>query len=357
MSSRAPVFYGASLSRWCFGSWGRPYSTFICIRLPRVDLGAGQSGRSFPGPGRLHPISRRSTRHCSWNRKSGTNTKSTRGREVQRVPSRRGRRAGGHPWRMGLLGYGIFWWFLGPMTLMPLWQGRSLDWSYQHGQELSGSLVGHIVYGLIVGVIYATADRLWVALFIESDPINRQPEPLGSRTVRSIGWGAVAGLLGGLVFLPIITLATGPSQLAGLVGGTSPVVGGIVHLCFSLAYCLESFRGTSRKVKSFSFERQKIWHAQHRAGCLIVPYSVLNPCDTFRRAAGSHPQPSRRHRLPLKSWSSSGSSEPTSVGIGLGWGVGVGDPSGLPVSSLSKSSASWICCPAGVACSSSGNSS
>ena len=131
------------------------------------------------------------------------------------------------------LGYGIFWWFLGPMTLMPLWQGRSLDWSYQHGQELYGSLVGHIVYGLIVGVIYATADRLWVALFIESDPINRQPEPLGSRTVRSIGWGAVAGLLGGLVFLPIITLATGPSQLAGLVGGTSPVVGVIVHLFIS----------------------------------------------------------------------------------------------------------------------------
>jgi hypothetical protein len=86
-------------------------------------------------------------------------------------------------------GYGIFWWFLGPMTLMPLWQGRSLDWSYHHGQELYGSLVGHVVYGLIVGTIYAAVDRLWIALFIESDPINRQPEAPGSRTVRSIGWG------------------------------------------------------------------------------------------------------------------------------------------------------------------------
>jgi uncharacterized membrane protein YagU involved in acid resistance len=95
------------------------------------------------------------------------------------------------------LGYGIFWWFLGPMTIMPLWQGRRLDWSYQHRQELFGSLVGHIVYGLIVGVIYAAVDRLWIALFIESDPINRQPEAPGSRTLRSIGWGAVAGLVGG----------------------------------------------------------------------------------------------------------------------------------------------------------------
>jgi hypothetical protein len=127
-------------------------------------------------------------------------------------------------------GYGIFWWFLGPMTLMPLWQGRRLDWSYQHGQELFGSLVGHVVYGLIVGIIYAAVDRLWIALFIESDPINRQPEAPGSRTVRSIGWGAVAGLVGGLLFLPIIAVVTGLSQIAGLVGSTSPVVGVMVHL-------------------------------------------------------------------------------------------------------------------------------
>src|SRR5258705_4038216 len=119
------------------------------------------------------------------------------------------------------------------MTLMPLWQGRNLDWSYLHGQELYGSLVGHVVYGLIVGTIYATADRLWIALFIESDPINRQPEPPGSRTVRSIGWGAVAGLVGGLVFLPIIAVVTGLSQLAGFVGGASPIVGVIVHLFIS----------------------------------------------------------------------------------------------------------------------------
>ena len=131
------------------------------------------------------------------------------------------------------LGYGTFWWFLGPMTIMPLWQGRGLDWSYHHGQELFGSLIGHVVYGLIVGVIYAAADRLWIALFIESDPINRQPEAPGSRTVRSIGWGAVAGLVGGLVFLPIIAVVTGLSKIAGVVGCTSPAVGVIVHLLSS----------------------------------------------------------------------------------------------------------------------------
>lgn len=54
------------------------------------------------------------------------------------------------------------------------------------------------VLSMAVGVIYAAVDRVWCALFIESDPINRQPEAPGSRTLRSIGWGALAGLVGGL---------------------------------------------------------------------------------------------------------------------------------------------------------------
>jgi len=128
------------------------------------------------------------------------------------------------------LGYGLFWWFLGPLTIMPFWQGRRLDWSYQHGQALFGSLIGHIVYGLMVGVIYAAVDRLWVALFIENDPIHRQPEAPGSRALRSIGWGAAAGLVGGLVCLPLIAAVTGWSSLAGLVGSSSPTLGVIVHL-------------------------------------------------------------------------------------------------------------------------------
>ncbi len=131
------------------------------------------------------------------------------------------------------LGYGIFWWFLGPMTVMPLWQGRRLDWSYQHAQELYGSLVGHIVYGLIVGLVYGAVDRLWAALFIESDPINREPEAPGSRTLQSIAWGVLAGLAWGLIFLPIIAAATGLTNIAGLVGSTSPAIGLLVHFLSS----------------------------------------------------------------------------------------------------------------------------
>jgi hypothetical protein len=94
------------------------------------------------------------------------------------------------------LAYGIFWWFLGPLTLKSLLQAQKPDWSLAHGQELFGSLIGHIVYGLIVGIIYAALDKLWVGFFIDSDPINRQPEGPGSRTLLSLGRGMAAGLVG-----------------------------------------------------------------------------------------------------------------------------------------------------------------
>jgi uncharacterized membrane protein YagU involved in acid resistance len=132
------------------------------------------------------------------------------------------------------LAYGIFWWFLGPLTLKSLLGAQRPDWSLAHGQELFGSLMGHIVYGLIVGVIYAALDRLWVAFFIDSDPINRQPEGPGSRTLLSLGRGAVAGFIGGLVFWPQIVAVDGLHWIARLAGGTSPSLGLIVHLAVSV---------------------------------------------------------------------------------------------------------------------------
>ena len=129
--------------------------------------------------------------------------------------------------------YGISWWFLGPMTILPLLEGRPLDWSYERGGELFGSFVGHIVYGLFVGLIYAIADRLWVGFFTDSDPINREPEGPGARTLYSLGWGAAASLAGGLLF-SLVMLATGAlPRVARLAGGTSPLLGFVVHLVIS----------------------------------------------------------------------------------------------------------------------------
>lgn len=131
------------------------------------------------------------------------------------------------------LAYGLFWWFLGPLTLLPILRGVAPDWSAKQGAALFGALVGHLVYGLLVGLIYALFDRLWVAFFIESDPLNRQPEGPGSRGLRSLGWGVLGSLVGGLAFA-FVMLATGSlTRVAGLVGSTSPALGFVVHVIIS----------------------------------------------------------------------------------------------------------------------------
>jgi hypothetical protein len=130
-------------------------------------------------------------------------------------------------------GYGMFWWFLGPLTIMPVWQGNRPDWSYTRASALFGSLIGHVIYGLIVGLIYAALDRLWIAFFKNSDPINREPEGAGSRFLYSLKWGAVASLAGGLLFSLVMMVIGFLPKVASLVGSTSIALGFVVHMLIS----------------------------------------------------------------------------------------------------------------------------
>jgi hypothetical protein len=106
------------------------------------------------------------------------------------------------------LGYAIFWWFFAHLTFLPWIARHKIDWSADYAATVFGSLVGHILCGLILGIAYATFDKLWLRLFVESDPLNRQFEGAGIQTLRSLSWGAIAGLVGGAVAAPIL-FATG----------------------------------------------------------------------------------------------------------------------------------------------------
>ncbi len=129
--------------------------------------------------------------------------------------------------------YGILWWLLGPLTLLPLLQGHLPDWSFQQAGLFFGSLVGHIIYGVLVGLGYAVLNRLWVGFFINSDPIRREAEGPGTRTLQALGWGIIGSLAGGLLF-SLVMLATGTlPKVAQLVGGASSELGFVVHLLIS----------------------------------------------------------------------------------------------------------------------------
>jgi uncharacterized membrane protein YagU involved in acid resistance len=131
--------------------------------------------------------------------------------------------------------YGLLWWFLGPLTILPLWQGAPLVWTYQRATDLFGSLVGHIIYGLIVGLVYATIDRLWLAFFKGSDPINREPEGPGVRVIYSLSNGALASVVGGFLFSIVLLVIGALPQVATLVGSSSMILGFLVSMMISAA--------------------------------------------------------------------------------------------------------------------------
>jgi len=132
------------------------------------------------------------------------------------------------------VGYGVLWWFLGLLTLLPLLQHHLPIWTVEQGSALFGSLVGHVVYGVLLGLIYAAVDRLWVGFFIDSDPINREAEGIGTRTVRSLWRGGLASLVGGVLFSAVFVATDTLPRVASLMGHTSPVVGFVVHLGISV---------------------------------------------------------------------------------------------------------------------------
>lgn len=131
------------------------------------------------------------------------------------------------------IGYAILWWFLGPLTMLPLVSRVPVDWSSDAGSAMFGALVGHIIYGLILGVSYATLDKIWVRLFIQSDPLNREAHGPGLRVLQSLGWGALAGFVGGLIASPIMLKTGVLTKVAGLDTSFSNWHGLLVHLTVS----------------------------------------------------------------------------------------------------------------------------
>lgn len=131
------------------------------------------------------------------------------------------------------MAYGILWWFLGPLTILPLALGKPLDWSYIYASAEFAPLAANIINGLMIGLVYAMIDRLSVRFLTESDPIHREPEGPGVRFLRTIEWGAAAGLCGGLLYMLVLITTGSLGELAAIVGGSSITAGVAVHLCIS----------------------------------------------------------------------------------------------------------------------------
>jgi uncharacterized membrane protein YagU involved in acid resistance len=134
------------------------------------------------------------------------------------------------------LGYGLVWWTIGPMTLLPILLGMEtrLDWSLHAAQENVPSLVAHMLYGTIVGLFYALANKVWRVLFVDSDPVNRALEGPGALGLRMALMGLGSGVIGGLLFTAIMVGTGTLSQVAHLLGAQTMLAGLIVHLIIAI---------------------------------------------------------------------------------------------------------------------------
>jgi len=101
------------------------------------------------------------------------------------------------------LAYGGLWWFLGPLTLLPLLLGEPATWTVEAARAAFPSLLGHILYG-------ATAALALSALSARSSDERPALRPSAGPLLRGAGAGLIAALL--------FAVALGaPSRLAALM--------------------------------------------------------------------------------------------------------------------------------------------
>jgi hypothetical protein len=55
--------------------------------------------------------------------------------------------------------FGLIWWYLGPMTLLPLLLTGVCDWSTDAASALLPSLFGHLIYGAVTAAVFFLFDR------------------------------------------------------------------------------------------------------------------------------------------------------------------------------------------------------
>jgi len=125
--------------------------------------------------------------------------------------------------------YGFLLWVVVPLTLLPLFEGRGLTWSLEETRAGFETLPGYLLLGGLLGLGYHVLCALARLLFSD-DVRDMGREGAGTRGLRALGQGALAGLVGGLLFTLIMLQIDFLPTVAQLVGFDSGLAGFLVHL-------------------------------------------------------------------------------------------------------------------------------
>ena len=129
--------------------------------------------------------------------------------------------------------YATFWWYLGPLTLLPLLRGDGLAWDVSSAQKAFPLLLGQVLYGASMGVALVVLQ--WKR-HVQTDALRFS----GGALLR----GALAGLLGAVFLgvtlntqdqlLPLAAIMTSQSRLVAWL--VTLLVGLLAGVGFALLY-------------------------------------------------------------------------------------------------------------------------
>ena len=133
--------------------------------------------------------------------------------------------------------YGILWWLIGYLTLIPLALGDGVYWQPEEIQALFPLLLGQtIAYGAVLGLVYYCIIRLFSGPADADDHSHDHSEPQKPRgqdilppRLLSVIIGGLGGLFGSWVFLIGIQVSVFFPLVAGLIDSESSTIGQLLR--------------------------------------------------------------------------------------------------------------------------------
>lgn len=129
--------------------------------------------------------------------------------------------------------YGFLCWIVAGLTVPPLLSDGTLGWSPAAVASAADRLPAYLLLGAGIAAVFTGLGTVTRWLFVD-DIRTRHVESPGGRGGRSLRYGALAGVAGGLLFTVVMVLVNELPQVAGLVGARTPAVGLVVHLVIAV---------------------------------------------------------------------------------------------------------------------------
>ena len=131
--------------------------------------------------------------------------------------------------------YGFLLWIVITRTLIPLIGGRGLLWSLESARADFAGFFAYTIFGGFMALGYQWLSALWKVLF--SDELGGEyEEGAGTRGLRAIWRGTMAGVIGGLLFTFVMVQIGALEGVAALARAESRVVGLGIHFIISIIW-------------------------------------------------------------------------------------------------------------------------